>query len=104
VGTSKRPQAEHNRNLKKSQHDKRERFNRPNPQRKRTTKARVPLAGAMQTAVLVLQAVLDRRIAFRPIRYKWRSLLPECFWPTIVVRPVAGSSLQECRTIGIGRS
>lgn len=64
-GSSKRRQAEHKRNHKKSQHDKRERLKRPNPKRKKTTKARVPLAGAMQTAVLVLQAVLDRRIAFR---------------------------------------
>ncbi|NOY43776.1 MAG: transposase [Planctomycetes bacterium] len=64
-GSSKRPQAEHKRNLKKSQHDKRERLLRPNPKRKKTTKARVPLVGSMQTAVLVLQAVLDRRIAFR---------------------------------------
>ena len=52
-GSSKRPQAEHKCNRKKSQHDKRERLNRPNPQRKKTTKARIPLAGAMQTAVLV---------------------------------------------------
>jgi hypothetical protein len=64
-GSSKRPQAEHKRHLKKSQHDKRERLKRANPKRKKTTKAKVPLAGAMQTAVLVLQAVLDRRIAFR---------------------------------------
>ena len=64
-GSSKRPQAEHKHNRKKSQHDKRERLQRANPQRKKTTKAKVPLAGAMQTAVLVLQAVLDRRMAFR---------------------------------------
>jgi len=64
-GTSKRPQAEHKRHLKKSQHDKRERLKRANPKRKKTTKAKVSLTGTMQTAVLVLQAVLDRRIAFR---------------------------------------
>jgi len=64
-GSSKRPQAEHNRKQKKSQHDKRKRLKRPNPDRKKTTKARVPLTGEMQTAVLVLQAVLDRRMAFR---------------------------------------
>ena len=64
-GSSKRPQAEHKRNLKKSQHDKRKRLQRLNPNRKKTKKAKVPLAGAMQTAVLVLQAVLDQRMAFR---------------------------------------
>ncbi len=31
----------------------------------RHTKAKVPLAGAMQKVVSVLQAVMDRRIAFR---------------------------------------
>ncbi len=64
-GSSQRRQAEHKQNHKKSQHDKRERLQHPNPKRRKTTKARVPLVGAMQTAVLVLQAVLDRRIAFR---------------------------------------
>ena len=64
-GSSKRPQAEHKRNYKKSQHDKRKRLQCPNPNRKKTKKAKVPLTGAMQTAVLVLQAVLDRRMAFR---------------------------------------
>jgi hypothetical protein len=50
---------------KKSQHDKRKRLEHPNPNRKKTTKAKVPLTGAMQKAVSVLQAVMDRRIAFR---------------------------------------
>ena len=64
-GSSKRKQAQHKPKSKKSQHDKRERLQRPNPKRKKTTKAKVALAGAMQTAVLVLQGVMDRRIAFR---------------------------------------
>ena len=63
-GSSKRPQRQHKRS-KKSQHDKRQRLNRRNPDRRKTTDAKVPLAGAMQTAVLALQAVMDRRIAFR---------------------------------------
>ena len=63
-GSSKRPQPKHKRQ-RKSQHDKRERLQRPNPERKKTTKAKVPLTGAMQTAVSVLQAVMDRRIASR---------------------------------------
>jgi hypothetical protein len=63
-GSSSRPQRQHKRS-KKSQHDKRERLNRRNPARRKTTEAKVPLTGAMQTAVLALQAVMDRRIAFR---------------------------------------
>ena len=63
-GSSKRPQP-HHKKRKKSRHDKRERLQRPNPNRKKTTKAKVSLTGAMQTAVSVLQAVMDRRIAFR---------------------------------------
>ena len=59
-----RPQAKH-KQQKKSQHDKRERLRRPNPNRRKTTKAKVPLRGAMRTAVSVLQAVMNRRIAFR---------------------------------------
>ena len=63
-GSSKRPQPKHKKQ-KNSQHDKRERLQRRNPQRQRTTNAQVPLTGAMQTAISVLQAVMDRRIAFR---------------------------------------
>jgi hypothetical protein len=59
-----RPQPKH-RKAKKSQHDKRKRLDRRNCNRRKTTKAKVPLAGAMQKAVSVLQAVMDRRIAFR---------------------------------------
>jgi hypothetical protein len=62
--SKKRPQPRHKKQ-KKSQHDKCKRLQRPNPKRKKTTNAKVPLAGAMQTAVSVLQAVMDRRIAFR---------------------------------------
>jgi hypothetical protein len=62
--SSKRPQPQHKKQ-KKSQHDKRQRLGRRNPARRRTTKAKVPLAGAMQTAVAALAAVMDRRIAFR---------------------------------------
>ena len=60
----KRPQPKHKKQ-KKSQHDRRKRLQRLNPERKKTSKAKVPLTGAMQTAVSVLQAVMDRRIAFR---------------------------------------
>ena len=60
----KPPQPKHKKN-KKSQHDKRRRLQRPNPDRKKTSNAKVPLTGAMLTAVSALQAVMDRRIAFR---------------------------------------
>ena len=62
--SSRCPQPKHKKQ-KKSQHDKCKRLQRPNPKRKKTTKAKVPLTGALRTAVSVLQAVMDRRIAFR---------------------------------------
>jgi len=62
--SKKRPQPNHKKQ-RKSRHDKRQRLSHPNPERRKTTHAKVPLAGAMRTAVSVLQAVMDRRIAFR---------------------------------------
>jgi hypothetical protein len=62
--SSRRPQPQHKKQ-KKSQHDRRKRLQRRNPGRKKTSHARVSLTGAMQSFVLVLQAVMDRRIAFR---------------------------------------
>jgi hypothetical protein len=62
--SSNRPQPKHKKH-KKSQHDKRQRLQSRNPKRKRTTAAKVPLTGAMQSAVSVLQAVMDARIAVR---------------------------------------
>jgi len=62
--SARRPQARHKKHTK-SRHDKRERLDRRNPQRKKTTQAKVPLTGALQAAVSWLQLFLDRRIAFR---------------------------------------
>jgi hypothetical protein len=62
--SSKRPQSVHKKQ-KKSRHDKRQRLGRRNPNRKKTVEAKVPLTGPMQSAVAVLQGMLDRRIAFR---------------------------------------
>jgi len=62
--SSRRPQPKHKKQ-KKSQHDKRKRLERRNPERRKTTGAKVSLTGAMQAAVSVLQAVMDRRLAFR---------------------------------------
>jgi len=95
--SKKRPQPRHKKQ-KKSRHDKRRRLDRRNPKRKKTSTAKVPLAGAMQKAVAVLQAVMDRRIAFR----LWRSSSAGCSWPAIDARPARGSSSPECKTIGTG--
>ena len=62
--SSRRPQPNH-KTRTKSQHDKRKRLERRNAKRKKTTKAKVPLTGVLQTAVSQLQACMDRRIAFR---------------------------------------
>ena len=61
---SNRPQPQHKKQ-KKSQHDKRQRLQRRNPDRKKTEQAKVPLTGPMREAVALLQTCLDRRIAFR---------------------------------------
>ena len=62
--SKRRPQPKHKKKSK-SRNDKRKRLERRNPKRKKTTNAKVPLTGAIQTAVGVLQAVMDPRIAFR---------------------------------------
>ena len=62
--SKRRPQPKHKKS-KKSQHDKRKRLDRRNRNRRKTTEAKVPLTGAMQKAVAVVQAVMDPRIAFR---------------------------------------
>jgi DDE superfamily endonuclease len=62
--SSKRPQPVH-KDQTKSQHDKRERLQRRNPQRKKTTVAKIPLTGALKSTVATLAAALDRRMAFR---------------------------------------
>jgi hypothetical protein len=62
--SSRRPQARH-KQQSKSQHDKLKRLQRRNSERKKTTKAKVPLMGQMQAAVSRLQVFMDRRMAFR---------------------------------------
>lgn len=62
--SANRPQPQHKKS-RPSRHDKRQRLLEPNPRRRRTRQAKVPLAGAMQAAIAALQGVLDRRIAFR---------------------------------------
>jgi hypothetical protein len=61
---SKCPQPQHKKS-KKSQHDKHKRLQRKNSNRRKTTQAKVPLVGPMRDFVVMLQACLDRRNAFR---------------------------------------
>lgn len=61
---SRRPQPRHKKSTG-SRHDKRARLERRNRQRRRTTWAKIPLAGALAAAVAAMAAVLDRRMAFR---------------------------------------
>ena len=62
--TEKRPQARHQKS-NPSRHDRRRHLERPNPERRATTRARIPLVGPLAEAVGALAKVLDRRIAFR---------------------------------------
>ena len=62
---SKRPQAQHKSKSQPSQHDKRKRLDTPNPRRKKTVKAKVPLTGKMADLVTSMTGMLDARMAFR---------------------------------------
>lgn len=61
---SGQPQPRHKKS-QASRHDKRARLERRNQERRRTTRAKVPLCGSLATAVAAIAGVLDRRIAFR---------------------------------------
>lgn len=63
--SSKRPQAKHKKNRKPSQFDKRQRLDKRNPKRKKTTDAKVPLVGPILTVVTSMASILDSRVAFR---------------------------------------
>ena len=62
---SKRPQAQHKAKNRSSQHDKRKRLGTPNPGRRKTVMARVPLIGMMAGLVISMTGMLDSRMAFR---------------------------------------
>ena len=62
---SKVPQAKHKPKSRSSQHDKRRRLQTPNPRRKKTVKANVPLTGKMAVLVTSMASKLDARMAFR---------------------------------------
>lgn len=61
---SGRPQARHKKSSP-SRHDKRRRLEQSNPARRHTKRAKVPLVGALSSAVAAMANVLDWRIAFR---------------------------------------
>ena len=59
------PQAHHKRTSTPSRHDKRQRLDSPNPHRRPTPQAGVPLGGALAQMAAAMSRVLDTRIAFR---------------------------------------
>ena len=63
--SSKRPQPQHKSKQRSSQFDKRQRLNKPNPHRRKTIEAKVPLLGTLATTVWSMAFMLDGRIAFR---------------------------------------
>ena len=66
--SSRRPQRKHTKHTKTfqaSRHDKRHRLDRRNPFLRITSRAIVPLMGVPGALIGTLQAVMDRRIAFR---------------------------------------
>ena len=63
--SSRRWQRRHKQKFRGSRHDERHRLDLRNPLRRITSRAVVPLRGALGSLVGTLQAVMDRRIAFR---------------------------------------
>ena len=63
--SSKRRQARHKRKGNSSQFDRRHRLNTRNPRRKKTSRAKVPLVGALAATVSSMSRLLDSRMAFR---------------------------------------
>ena len=63
--SSKPPQLQHGEKSTRSQHDKRKRLRTPNPSRKKTEVAKVPLTEDVAAMAGEMQKVLHGRIAFR---------------------------------------
>ena len=59
------PQAQHSGKSKPSRHDKRQRLDARNPERRHTERASVPLIGGIAVLAASMSRLLDRRIAFR---------------------------------------
>lgn len=63
--SKKRPQPKHPTQQQGSQFDKRSRLNQPNPQRRKTATAKIPLIGDMASVAASMARQLDARVAFR---------------------------------------
>jgi hypothetical protein len=63
--SGKTPQARHGKKSSPSRHDKRSRLAQPNPQRRSTQSAMVPLVGSLAAVVTSMSQLLDRRNGFR---------------------------------------
>lgn len=61
----KRPQARHRKHHQPSRHDKRQRLERRNSSRRKTTEPKVPLCGPLATLMGFVSSVLDPRLGFR---------------------------------------
>ena len=59
------PQPQHGPQSRGSRHDKRSRLSRRDPQRERTTAAKIPLVGELAEAALDMSRLLDARLGFR---------------------------------------
>jgi len=59
------PQPQHSAKSNPSRHDKRQRLATPNPQRRSTNAAAVPLVGGLAVLTTAMSRLLDKRIAFR---------------------------------------
>lgn len=59
------PQTHHKRTSTPSRHDKRQRLGSPNPLRRPTQQAAVPLIGTLAQLAVAMSRALDTRIAFR---------------------------------------
>lgn len=63
--SSRSPQPQHKKTRQHSQHDRCSRTQIPNPNRRKTSQARVPLVGSMLAAIQAMATALDPRVAFR---------------------------------------
>jgi DDE superfamily endonuclease len=63
--SSPKPQLQHGKKSTPSQHDKRSRLSNPNPTRRKTKAANVPLTGGIAVVVAAMQSLLHARIGFR---------------------------------------
>jgi hypothetical protein len=63
--SSTRPQPRHKRKGNSSRFDKRQRLDQANPERRKTTRAKVPLVGSLASMAFSMARMLNSRMAFR---------------------------------------